>query len=200
MKPRQLSFPTWGGSRPGAGRKRRSLMPLVSHKMRPEHVARFPLHVVMRLERGGPGLRTKHVFAAIREAFVLSADREGFRLVHFSVQGNHLHLIVEGDDKRSLSRGMRALTVRTARAINRAAGRRGRLFADSYFARELKTPAEVRRAVRYVLDNRMLHGGLEPQTDPYSGSLALPRTWLLREGWRRSRAGPLPVSEWDRWD
>ena len=61
------------------------------------------------------------------------------------------------------------------------------------------SPAEVRRAVRYVLDNRMLHGGLEPQTDPYSGSLALPRTWLLQEGWRRSRAGPLPVSEWDRW-
>jgi REP element-mobilizing transposase RayT len=198
MKPKQLSFPTWGGKRAGAGRKRKSPVPLVSHKKRPDHVARFPLHVVLRVRKDGPRLRAKPVFAEIRAALEASAMIDGFRLVHFSVQGNHLHFIVEADSSGALTRGMRGLTVRVARAINRAAGCSGRLFGDAYFSRPLKTPAEVRRAVRYVLDNHMLHGGLDPQTDPYAGTLARPASWLLREGWRRSRAGPLPVSEWDR--
>ena len=83
--------------------------------------------------------------------------------------------------------------------MNRAADRTGPLFADHYFARELKTPAEVRRAVRYVLDNRLLHGRRRPQTDACASAAPLvhPRTWLLTVGWLRSRAGPLPVNAWN---
>ncbi len=195
----QLELPTWGGKRAGAGRKRKSPLRRVSHQRRPEHAARFPLHVVLRARREAPGLRRRHMFRAVRAALVQGAARAGFRLVHFSVQGNHLHLVVEAVDKVALSRGMQGLAVRIARAVNRAADRTGPLFADHYFARELETPAEVRRAVRYVLDNRMLHGQLQPQTDACATAAPLvqPRTWLLTVGWLRSRAGPLPVSAWD---
>ena len=195
----QLELPTWGGKRAGAGRKRKSRLRRVSHKRRPEHASRFPLHVVLRARQDAPGLRRRQMFRAVRAALVQGAARAGFRLVHFSVQGNHLHLVVEAIDKVALSRGMQGLAVRIARAVNRAADRTGPLFADHYFARELKTPAEVRRAVRYVLDNRILHGSLEPQTDACASEAPLvpPRTWLLTVGWLRSRAGPLPVSAWD---
>ena len=195
----QLELPTWGGKRAGAGRKRRSPLRLVSHKRRPEHAPRFPLHVVMRARPDAPGLRRRQVFHPVRAALAEGAARAGFRLIHFSVQGNHLHLVVEAVDKVALSRGMQGLAIRIARAVNRAADRKGRVFADHYFARELKTPAEVRRAVRYVLDNRMLHGRLEPRTDACASPAPLvqPRTWLLTVGWLRSRAGPLPVSAWD---
>jgi len=156
------------------------------------------LHAVLRTQDDVPRLREKAMFRKIRRALDAGAARAGFRLVHFSVQGNHLHLVVEAADAESLSRGMQALAIRVARAINRAASRSGRVFADHYFARELKTPTEVRRAVRYVLDNRMLHGSLEPQTDPCASAAPVvePRTWLLRIGWLRSRAGPLPVPYW----
>ena len=197
--PTQLELPTWGGKRAGAGRKRRSPLRRVSHKRRPEHASRFPLHVVLRARQDAPGLRRRQMFRAVREALVQGAARAGFRLVHFSVQGNHLHLVVEAIDKLALSRGMQGLAVRIARAVNRAAHRTGSLFADHYFARELKTPAEVRRAVRYVLDNRILHGSLAPQMDLCASAAPLvhPRTWLLTVGWLRSRAGPLPVNAWD---
>jgi len=127
------------------------------------------------------------------------------RVVHFSVQGNHIHpihLISEARDALSLTRGMRGLTVRIARAVNRVAERSGRMFDDHYFARELSTPAEVRRAVRYVLDNAMLHAGASPRTDACASSapVVLPRTWLLAVGWRRSRAGPPPVNAWSAFD
>ena len=208
-KPTQLELPTWGGRRKGAGRKRKSARRRVSHKRRPQHASRFPLHVVLRARADAPGLRRGQVFRSVRSALEAGAARAGFRLVHFSVQGNHLHLVVEAIDKVALSRGMQGLAVRIARAVNRAADREGRVFADHYFARELKTPAEVRRAVRYVLDNRMLHAGeqvgdghqgLDPRTDACASEAPLvrPRTWLLTIGWLRSRAGPLPVRFWDR--
>ena len=146
-----------------------------------------------------PGLRRRVVLRQLREALQAGGVRANFRLVHYSVQGNHLHLVVEAHDKLALSRGMQGLAIRIARAVNRAAGRKGQVFADHYFARELKTPAEVRRAVRYVLDNHLHHGAAHlPQTDPCASAspLATPRTWLLAVGWLGSRAGPLPVAYW----
>jgi REP element-mobilizing transposase RayT len=196
MNAKQLELPTWGGRRKGAGRKAKGPLRRVSHKRRPAHARRFPLHAVLRSREDVPRLRKKEMFAAIREALHAGAEREGFRVVHYSVQGNHIHLVVEAVDTRALSRGMQGLAVRIARALNRVALRRGRVFADHYFARELKTPAEVRRAVRYVLDNFMLHHHLDPQTDDRAASLIPARTWLLTVGWQRSRAGPLPVAYW----
>src|SRR5260221_2956582 len=199
-RPKQLELPTWGGKRKGAGRKRQGPRPLVSHKARPKHVERFPLHVVFRALREAPRFRSKPVFHEIRAALEAGAARAGFRLVHFSVQGNHVRLIVEAKDAATLSRAMQGLAIRIARAANRAASRKGHVFSDHYFARELKTPAEVRRAVRYVLDNHLRHGQLEPPTD-YRASEApvvRPRTWLLSVRWPRSRAGPLPVAHWSK--
>jgi hypothetical protein len=198
MKPRQLELPTWGGRRKGAGRKARGPLRRVSHKKRPAHLARFPLHSVLRTLPDVPRLRQRRVFAAIRGALDAGGLRANFRVVHYSVQGNHIHLVAEAADARALSRGMQGLTIRVARAINRAAARRGRVFADHYFARELRSPAEARRAVRYVLDNFVLHARLDPRTDTFAATLALPRTWLLTTGWLRSRAGPLPVRYWAR--
>ena len=142
------------------------------------------------------------MFAAVQGALAAGASRFGMRLVHFSVQSNHIHLIVEARDALALTRGMQGLMVRVARAVNRAASHNGKVFADHYFARELETPAEVRRAVRYVLDNAMLHSNAEPRMDACASQHPLipPRTWLLCVGWLRSRAGPLPVSAWSTLD
>jgi putative transposase len=144
-------------------------------------------------------MRRPPIFAAVRAAIAAGCSRFGMRVVHFSVQSNHIHLAVEAADARSLTRGMRGLAVRIARAVNRAAGRKGKVFDDHYFSRELCTPAEVRKVVRYVLDNAMLHAGSSPRTDPCASCapVVAPRTWLLSVGWLRSRAGPLPVSAWN---
>jgi putative transposase len=193
MNPSQLE------RREGAGRKPKRQVRFVSHRPRPVHLARHPLHAVWRTRPEVPGLRKRAVMDLLRKALAAGGCREAFRLVHYSVQGNHLHLVVEAHDKLSLSRGMQGLAVRLARAINRAAGRTGRVFADHYFARPLRTPAEVRRAVRYVLDNHLHHApdrALQTDTCASVEPVTAPRTWLLSLGWLKSRAGPLPVAYW----
>jgi REP element-mobilizing transposase RayT len=201
--------PIWGGAREGAGRKPNGPEPQLPHRARPSINPRHPLHATLRVVRGLPNMRTKRTARVIRVAIMLGAERFGFRLVHYSIQSNHLHLIVEADDKRALSRGLKGFQIRIARGINRLLGRHGRIFADRYHARPLATPREVRNAIAYVLLNQRRHSQRKRYPrgwiDPLSSGpvfrvwrrgtaliqggewtpTALPSTWLLHQGWRR---------------
>lgn len=162
-----------------------------------------------------PSLRNTRVVHEIERTFAKGCDRTGFRLVHYSLLGNHAHLIVEANDAAALGRGMKAIGARLARAVNRIAGRSGRVLADRYHHRTLATPREVHRALRYVLLNARRHTKradvrlalLDPASSARwfdgwkrrpaahakrSGSqadvrppVARARTWLLAVGWRR---------------
>lgn len=188
-RPLQLALPTpraWGGRRPGAGRPpdpgRR---PRVPHGPRPPHKASHPVHVTFRTVQAVQCLRAARVFAAVRMALGL-ASRGGFRVHHFTVQENHVHLIVEADDASAFSRGLRGLAIRVARAVNRALHRGGAVWDDRYHARALTTPRTVRNALVYVLMNRHKHRGGETPLDPCSSA-----AWF--DGWR-DPVGPLPGS------
>ena len=171
------------------------------HLRREELAARHPVHVTLRVARGCWNLRSRRALRALEAAFNAGRDRFGFRLIHYSVQGNHLHLITEAAGKDSLTRGMKGLEVRLARALNRLMQRKGRVFGDRYHAHILKTPREVARALRYVLMNFAHHARAWGEQvgstfiDPFSSIRYLagdpdseapvsgPRTWLLRVGW-----------------
>ena len=152
-----LAFRSWGGKRAGAGRPPNGSKPGVSHLRRPALSRHHPVHVTLRIVAGLPSLRAWSRFRQLRTALGRGQDRFGFRLVHFTVQSNHLHLIAEARDRRALSRGMQGLAVRLARAVNRTLARRGRVFADRYHARALKTPRAAHLALRYVLLNSRKH-------------------------------------------
>src|SRR5262249_41635282 len=107
----------------------------------------------------------------------------------------------EADTPTGFDRGMRGLAVRVAKAVNRALRRHGRVWADRFHARLLKTPREVRNTLVYVLNNLKKHVARVRGMDPCSsarwfdcwevfvvaGSSPLPRarTWLAAVGWRR---------------
>ncbi len=149
-------FKTWGGRRKGAGRPKGGATG-VAHVPRPALSRHHPVHVTLRLVAGLPSLRLEKLFGKVQLALANGQLRFGFRLVHFCVQRNHLHLIAEAGDRRALSRGMQGLSVRLARAVNRRLERKGRVFADRYHARALRSPRAVHFALRYVLLNAHKH-------------------------------------------
>jgi REP-associated tyrosine transposase len=154
-----LAFPTprtWGGRRPGAGRKP-GKNPRIPHVRRGPFRRVLPAHVTIRVRSDVPSLRTVPIVHEIERTFSVGRERPGFRLVHYSLQGNHAHFIVEAQDHEALGRGMMAIGSRLARAVNRVAGRAGRVLADRYHARVLPTPKEVHGALRYVLLNARKH-------------------------------------------
>ena len=203
-----FAFKQHGGARKGAGCKKKSGAG-ITHNVREELPKGCPVHVTVRLEKGLPSLRQDKEYELIRECFRAGRERFGFRLVHYSVQGNHLHLIVEASDRRALTRGMQGLLIRIARGLNRLWKRKGGVFAHRYHARPLKTPREVRNAIAYVLHNVWKHmRAIKGTLDKYCSGwwfdgwrektkltghekIAMPvskaRTWLLTRGWRKHR-------------
>jgi REP element-mobilizing transposase RayT len=175
----------------------------------------LPAHVTLRVRSDVPSLRTVRIVHEIERTFADGCERPGFRLVHYSLQGNHAHLIVEAQDREALGRGMNAIGARLARAVNRAARRTGRVLSDRYHHRTLRTPREMHRALRYVLLNSRRHDanaragfaapvrldpassarwfdgwkrGATPTDDakrPDRPAVARPRLWLVTVGWRR---------------
>ena len=183
----ELPFRGRGGPRRGAGRKPKGDGPGVSHGRREIDGRDRVCLVTVRLREGLPFLREKAARAVLYEAFLVAKERFGMRLVHFSVQGNHIHLIVEAEDRDALSRGMQGLTVRIARGLNRLWRRRGGVFDDRYHLRVLKSPREVRYALQYVLQNGVKHRFVRPgRMDPFASG-----RWF--QGWRD--AVVLPVSD-----
>jgi len=129
----------------------------VPHAKRPRHVRWNPLHITMRALSGLPSFRQQRLFAAFERAF-RTTRREDFRIVEFSVQHNHVHLIVEAENNVALAGGMKSFAVRANRLFNAAHGRgRGPVWAGRYHRTDLSTPRQVRNALVYVLNNARKH-------------------------------------------
>ncbi len=161
---------------------------------------------------GVPSLRSQQCIKVMRAAFRGGRERLGFRLIHYAVQPNHLHLIVEADDKRALSSGARGLAIRIAMRINHLLRRKGKVFSERYHAVALGSPRQVRRALAYVLLQERRHAAgrrralttmldrcssapgfdgfknVAPRAGPWTDTVVQAETWLLTTGWRRHGA------------
>lgn len=176
--------------------------------------------MTVRVRSEVPSLRSVRFVREVEATFRRARERGRFRLVHYSVQSNHVHLIVEAASAVDLGNGMKSLGSRLARAVNRVFSRRGPVLADRFHVHALRTPREVRNALAYVLLNARKHAqrlGQRPswtaRVDPASSArwfdgwrtppsskvgldpptVATARTWLLRSGWRH--AGLIDPSE-----
>src|SRR5712692_7208653 len=189
----ELVFRTWGGKRAGAGRKRHTNE--LPHVARPELHSNHPQHVTIRVRPDVISLRRSKSFAAVKRALKTCREQFGARICQWVVLGNHLHILIEAEDRIALGRAIKGLNVRLAKELNRLMGRKGRVIADRYHVRALKTPTEVRNALLYLARNARKHGFTKsPLPDRYSSwvnldLMAQPHTWLLRCGFKR--AGPV---------
>ena len=192
-----------GGRRPGAGRKPGPGKRPTPHRARPEITRHQVVHVSLRVGADLPRLRGPDGYAAVRRGVAACIGRLDLRIVHASIQHNHVHLLVEADDKRALRAGLQAFMIATTRCLNRRLGRHGAVFVGRYHMTVLTTPRQVRNTLLYVLNNWRRHGEdrrgpaqRRAPLDPYA-------TGLRFDGWRDvpdpatafpPRYEPLPVA------
>ena len=198
-----------GGRREGAGRPPKGRRSSEKHQKRAPLRASEPVHVVLRAAGDIGTLRRRQVYHAIRKALIATFTRENFRVVHLSIQRDHVHLLGEASDRMALARGMQAFQISAAKHINAALSRRGSVFPDRYHPEIIKSRRRARNALAYVLNNWRKHREplvREYTIDPFSTAVHFdgwrdlhetgfpasyeplpvwkPKTWLLGAGWR----------------
>jgi REP element-mobilizing transposase RayT len=213
-RPKQTSFTfrTWGGRRKGAGRKKLR-KGAVSHGKRPPLPLRYPVHISLSVDDLLPSLRRPDLLEGIEDCLrAVRKEYTNFRVVHYSIQDHHLHLVVEAAGRTALSKGMQGLNIRVAKRINKILGRKGTVFIDRYHETILKTPTQTRNGIKYVLLNARRHAaqsgmrcapdwidayssgrffdgwrGLQarPPPDDEEPTVSEPKTWLASAGWRK---------------
>jgi REP element-mobilizing transposase RayT len=206
---------THGGKRAGAGRKRVLAIAQQPHRTRPQLSSRTPVHIVMRLTRVVGRLRRRRAYQAIRWALIKSLERRNFRVVHISIQGHHIHVLCEADDRVALANGVRGLSISAARRLNAAIAedlglpkaRVGRVFIDRYHATQIHHPRQARNALAYVLNNWRKHREdraafqQRPRIDRYSSAVWF-ANWAELDGglfaWPKGYE-PLPVARPRTW-
>jgi len=164
--------------------------------------------VTLRVVDAVGTLRRRRAYQAVRKAMECTLRREDFRVVHVSIQRNHIHLICEADDARALTRGLQSFQSSAARRLNIAYAadrnlpiRRGTVFPERYHAEVLTSRAQTRNAINYVLNNWRHHGEdrRAAPLDPYASG-------LFFDGWKGIGPfiappgyDPLPVIEPSTW-
>ena len=166
QQPEQPALPfhrngKWGGARPGSGRKTVTQRNYVPHHTRKLFKSNRPAHVTVRLSKDLPAhLHDYRVYGIVVRCLHQARKRFGFRLIHFAVLSNHLHLVCEADDRRAMSRGMQGLLIRLAKALNKHWKRKGSVWRDRYHEQPITSPRHARNALAYVLNNYYGHQGL----------------------------------------
>ncbi len=165
-----------------------------SHKKRESFKPSEPVHVVLRVVKDVQPLRRRDMYRAVRGATLVVASRDNFRIVHISIQGSHIHLLVEASGKPALARGMQAFQISAAKRMNAALTvvdpgtqerrrRAGRVFSDRYHAEVISNRRQARHALAYVLNNWRKHrvdADVSWKVDPYSSGTAF-RGWKAFE-------------------
>lgn len=212
-----------GGYRENAGRPKGRSGHYVPHIKRPEVTKSRAVHVTLRCVAGLPSLRNPVAGPLIEKIFAREGSRKGFRLVHYAIRGNHLHLICEADETLALSRGIQRVCSRIALTLNRHWERKGRFFADRFHGQVIRSPRQMRNALRYVYLNEhkdkakrhVRYVGCDPYTsyrwfEGWAPSPGVPKvrppplpedpvtpakSWLLTKGWLERGGGPIRTDE-----
>ena len=180
------------------------------HSSRPELKKGNVAHVTIKLRAGLPSLRSAKPLDVVRAAIGRVNGKGLVRVVEYSIQSNHVHMLIEASNSADLSRGMASLNTGLGMRLNRLWDRTGRgsVFRERFHLVVTSTPSQMRRALNYVLQNSVHHGIKLKTLDPCSSSpsfggwkqfqgsnavaraasgcvSAQPQTWLLRAGWQK---------------
>ena len=183
-------FKKRGGARPDAGRPPLGHHAKPPHRSRPHVTIHTPVHITLRLARGPSAtLRNRHIYRALHFAVARALHRDDFKVIHISIQHDHVHLVVEATDRDALGRGVRGFAISAARQINATRGTRGTVFPSRYHAEVITSPRHARNTLAYVLNNWRKHGehrrpfARRWRIDPYSSAACF-------TGWAEDQSSP----------
>jgi REP element-mobilizing transposase RayT len=194
MKSNQLGLNLFkgqhGGRRPHSGRKRVHSKG-VAHRTREKVSGRTPLHINFKFRTR---IKNKQSLRILKRAMEKAA-MHGLRIIHFSMQSNHMHFIMEAPNNEILTRGMRALTISFAKGL-----KQGRIQVERYHLHVLRTVREAKNAISYVLFNKQKHEkGTYSVIDGYSSLIHMKHAFKIISRFAKTSKVTLKFTKGEVW-
>jgi hypothetical protein len=142
----------------------------IRHTRREEINAPRPLHLTIKLIRAD--VQNKTILKGLRHA-IQRARMQGLRIVHYSLEHDHVHLYAEASDNNTLGKGMKALGGSLVKKIHRHLGTKGSFYKTRYHLRILRSAMEVKHVLNYILKNGIKHKRTNSIFDPFNSAAAI---------------------------
>lgn len=125
------------------------------------------LHLTLKIKKEKSSLKNKFILKTLQNS-IKKARLLGLKVLQYTLEYDHVHLLVEASNNISLGKGMQSLGISFSKGINKIKGQKGSVFKTRYHFRKLKTPQEIKNALSYILGNGIKHKEAFSILSPYN--------------------------------
>lgn len=130
-----------------------------------------PLHLTIKVRENKANIRNKRILKALHHA-IKRARFKKLKVIHYTLEYNHIHLLVETSDNKILQTGMQALGISLSKAINKIKQLKGGVYKHRYHFRKLNSRRELKNVLHYIFKNGLKHKRSYSMLDPYNSFVA----------------------------
>lgn len=144
----------------------------IRHIARDEIKRLTALHLTIKIKKDKSSLRNKQVLKILHSS-IKKARRLGLRILHYTLEYDHVHFLVEADNNEILGKGMQSFGISFSKGINKMKALKGQVFKNRYHFRKLKTSAEIKNVINYIMGNSIKHKNAFSIVSPYNSLVVM---------------------------
>lgn len=129
------------------------------------------LHLTIKVRENKADIQNKRILKALHYA-IRRARLKGLKIVHYTLEYNHVHLLVESVDNKILHKGMQAFGITIAKAINKIKRTKGAVYKNRYHLRVIDSPRQLKNVLHYIFSNGVKHKRTNSQIDLFNSMIA----------------------------
>lgn len=148
----------------------------IRHIERPRFNRPRSFHLTIKVKSNKADIQNKKILKALHHA-IFRGRLKGLKIVHYTLEFNHVHLLVEASCNRVMHSGMQALGISLAKAINRFKSLKGSVYKHRYHYRQISSPRDLKNVLHYIFHNGIKHKRTRHVLDLYNSCLAEKRLW-----------------------
>ncbi|MGZ3787001.1 MAG: transposase [Bacteriovorax sp.] len=150
----------------------------IRHTSRPFLKKPSSLHLTVKIKKNKAEMKNKSVFSLLKRA-ILNARRQGLKVIHYSLEYDHVHLLIEAENNHILGKGMQAFGGTFSKAINRMRKLKGGVYKHRYHFRKISSARELKNVMNYIFTNGLKHKTAKNIVNPYNSIRAEKKYFLF---------------------
>ncbi|MGZ3789032.1 MAG: transposase [Bacteriovorax sp.] len=153
----------------------------IRHSSRPFLKKPSSLHLTVKIKKNRADMKNKSVLGLLKRA-IKNARRQGLKVIHYSLEYDHVHLLIEADNNYILGKGMQAFGVTLSKAINRMRKLKGGVYKHRYHFRHISSARELKNVMNYIFTNGLKHKTAKNIMNPFNSMKAEKKYFLFCKG------------------